>query len=225
MSPKSSKLPAPVILSQDDVDSLVHHHTRYTLGSGASCTVRLVDYKGVACCLKLAKKRHEGFLQEAGVLQALKGAGGAPQLLGVTESKGGQHMALLTTFCGTDTFLRLRHVARNDAEVLHALLQLCRALQKVHDRGFVHNDIKGDNVMVRRDAPDGPLHVSLIDYGLARRKGVPLFTTPRTFGHRSWMAPEVYDCDPCHASMDVYSLGRLMQGILRQCQGQYPRLS
>ena len=219
---KSSK---PVMLSQDDVRDIIQRHCRRTLGAGASCKVYLVHYRGVECCFKLARPRQEfSFLDEAKVLCKLKGAGGAPQVLGVTGEEG-LRMGMLTTFCGDNTFMQLSRVARTDADKLHAALDLCHGLQKVHALGYVHNDIKGDNVMVRRDPEDGRLHVSLIDFGLARRMGVPLLSchVPR-HARKAWMAPEVFNCLPCRSSMDVYSLGHLLKEVLYGCKGYYPHL-
>ena len=219
---QASKHVEPVILSQDDINDLLQHHVQHQLGEGGSCTVYLVDYKGVDCCLKLANTdQNNGFMYETEVLMRLQGAGGGPQLLGATMTEG-QHRALLTTFCGEHTFMQLSRMAQTDAEVLQAFLDLCRALKKVHARGYVHNDIKDNNVAVRRGAQDGRLHVSLIDYGLAQRVGLPLFT--HTCTTKSWMAPEVFECAPCHASMDVYSLGHLLGQVLHICKDRYPRL-
>ncbi|KAK8400905.1 hypothetical protein O3P69_002581 [Scylla paramamosain] len=213
----------PDLLSQDDLKEMLRHPHR-SLGKGAQGTVYLVKYKGVDCCLKLASRQQdpERFLYEGEVLKKLKGAGGAPRLLGATENEG-RRLGLLTTFCGDDTFMQLSRVARTDDEMLHAFVQLCRGVHKVHARGYVHNDIKANNVVVRRDAHDGRVHVSLIDYGLAQRTGVPLLSHVRTYNRLAWMAPEVYQCAPCRPSMDVYSLGHLLKEILAQCKGSYPR--
>ncbi|XP_063869574.1 serine/threonine-protein kinase PkaB-like [Scylla paramamosain] len=214
----------PDLLSQDDLKELLRHPHR-SLGKGAQGTVYLVKYKGVDCCLKLASRQQdpERFLYEGEVLKKLKGAGGAPRLLGATENEG-RRLGLLTTFCGDDTFMQLSRVARTDDEMLHAFVQLCLGVHKVHARGYVHNDIKANNVVVRRDAHDGRVHVSLIDYGLAQRTGVPLLSHVRTYNRLAWMAPEVYQCAPCRPSMDVYSLGHLLKEILAQCKGSYPGL-
>ncbi|KAG0728266.1 Eukaryotic translation initiation factor 2-alpha kinase pek-1 [Chionoecetes opilio] len=161
-------------------------------------------------------------MEEAEVLRRLQGAGGAPRLL-ASSGAAARSQAMLTTFCGAHTFEDLVGVARNDQEMLHALLLLCRALQQLHRRGYVHNDLKDNNVVVRREQSDGRLHVSIIDLGLARRKGVPLFATRRDQA-RSWMAPELFECEPCRASMDVFSLGASC-GVLGCARDNYPLLN
>ena len=213
------------VLSQEDIQGLLRQRGRRTLGAGGSCTVLLVQYKGEDCCFKQANKNQDiSFLFEGKVLRRLKGADGAPRLLGVTDEDA-RHMGLLTTFCGHNTFQQLSRVANTDADKLHAFTDLCHGLRKVHARGYVHNDIKNNNVVVRRDPADGRVHVSLIDYGLARRKGVPLLSyhVPK-YARKAWMAPEVYSCLPCRPSMDVYSLGHLLKEVLQECKGSYPRL-
>ncbi|XP_050730792.1 serine/threonine-protein kinase PknD-like [Eriocheir sinensis] len=214
----------PVALSDGAIHDLLQNPSTRLLGEGGSCSVFLVNYKGASCCLKLSTlKGNTAFVYEARTLLALDGAGGAPRLLGVSDGKG-QELALLTTYCGEHTFDDLPRLAPTDAEMLHASLELCSALQQVHARGVVHNDIKANNVVVRRDPDNGRLHVSLIDYGLARGKGLTLFYEPYDHSLVPWMAPEVVECQPCLPAGDVYSLACLLDEILYSCTAVYPDL-
>ena len=89
-------------------------------------------------------------------------------------------------------------------EVLLAsiLKQLVSGIQYFHKMGFVHRDLKGDNVLVHRDG-----RVLLSDFGVST--AVKTGSKEKEFaGSPCWMAPEVmaqktgYD-----ASADIWSLG------------------
>lgn len=97
------------------------------------------------------------------------------------------------------------------ARVRHVLTQLLLALGYIHQRGFVHRDLKSANVRVR---PDGS--VKLMDYGLmeyARRTGGAINGTP------AYLAPEVIQRGAIDQRTDLYSVGVLAYEMLT---GQVP---
>lgn len=89
--------------------------------------------------------------------------------------------------------------------VLDLVVQLCRALAYVHNRGVVHRDIKPNNVLV---APDGV--VKLLDFGLAGT-GDELLAA---MGTPSYLAPEIQDAHRGDHRSDLYSLGVLTYQLL-----------
>ena len=89
---------------------------------------------------------------------------------------------------------------------------LCRALQHIHDQGFIHRDLKPSNVLVTRD-----LQPKLTDFGSV--KAPDAFTTNLTIAGRlvgtvAFMAPEQITEDAVTPRADLYALGALLYVML-----------
>lgn len=99
-------------------------------------------------------------------------------------------------------------------------LQICSAVEHMHNHHLVHLDIKPDNVLLKD--PEGS-SVELVDFGLTERIGKKLGAAHGTL---SYMAPEAFDMDgvpvtrlTAKPSLDMWSLGVLLFGMLT---GDYP---
>lgn len=84
------------------------------------------------------------------------------------------------------------------------------ALQKVHDAGFIHCDIKPSNIIVTDPRNIANSDVRIIDYGLARKPAEPLHSNEKAlpFG-LIYSAPEqvLNFWDLVDVQTDIYSLG------------------
>ncbi|MBI4577906.1 MAG: tetratricopeptide repeat protein [Planctomycetes bacterium] len=89
--------------------------------------------------------------------------------------------------------------------------QACRGLDYIHARGYVHHDLKPENVLVS-PAPQGAPRVTLLDFGLAGGQASGLPATTR--GTPAYMAPELFLGQPADPRSDLYSLGVLFYEAL-----------
>jgi tetratricopeptide (TPR) repeat protein len=94
--------------------------------------------------------------------------------------------------------------------------QILRGLQCAHAAGFIHADLKCDNVLIQV-LPDGEL-AKVIDFGIAQLMGR---RRPPSHGGRiqvagtpQYMAPEVIRGEPASARTDVYAAGVLLYQLV-----------
>jgi len=96
------------------------------------------------------------------------------------------------------------HLAEDEIQLI--CRESLKGLAYLHSVGFIHRDIKGANIMVKRDGA-----VKLIDFGVSGKVS-PSSPTRRTFiGTPYWMAPEVIENkispSPYDVKADVWSMG------------------
>jgi serine/threonine protein kinase len=86
------------------------------------------------------------------------------------------------------------------------------ALNKAHEHGVIHRDVKPHNIMIDRD---GGVH--LLDFGLARGVGIDMKTITASgmiVGTPEYMSPEQFEGSRVDARSDIYSLGVVMFQML-----------
>ena len=106
----------------------------------------------------------------------------------------------------------------------HLMRELARQLEQVHRAGVVHRDVKGSNVLVRRE--DG--QPVLVDFGLGTYPGAPEITHPLSLlGTPRYRSPEALrfrkehagEHAPTRPSDDLWALGVVLYVLLT---GSYP---
>lgn len=98
------------------------------------------------------------------------------------------------------------------------------ALQHVHIRGIIHNDLKSNNVVLEKlgDARYNPV---IIDFGCSVEESLAKRRSPRLNFRDHYIAPEVMKGSaPPTVSSDVYSFGKMVTFVSERCKLHLPRL-
>jgi len=96
-------------------------------------------------------------------------------------------------------------------EALAIANQVASALYYAHGRGFIHRDVKPDNIMFRSDGT--PV---ILDFGIARvmESTTQLTRSGMTLGTPRYMSPEQLNAKHVDGRSDVYSLGVVLYEML-----------
>ncbi|KAA6389333.1 MAG: putative AGC family protein kinase [Streblomastix strix] len=106
--------------------------------------------------------------------------------------------------------------------------QLLEGLRLMHEKGLIHRDIKGENVMLHSPQGSGRVVVKITDFGLAKVQKVPQQSTLMTIaGTLTFMSPELVmgkedeedEEVKADAKVDVWSAGILLHLL---ASNQYP---
>jgi len=83
---------------------------------------------------------------------------------------------------------------------------VAKGLKQMHGFGMTHRDIKPANILISKKGT-----AKLGDLGLARFKPTSPFSLLSFVGTRDYAAPEIIEGKKYDQSVDLYSLGRMMQ--------------
>jgi serine/threonine protein kinase len=102
---------------------------------------------------------------------------------------------------------------KDHPQIAGIVKKIARGIQKAHDKGIIHRDIKPDNIML--DADGEPI---VMDFGLARRVDDEIKVTQagRILGTPAYMSPEQAEGDAKKIGppTDIYSLGVVLFEML-----------
>lgn len=149
---------------------------------------------------------HARFVREATLLGQLT----SPHVVTIHDfgDSGGTPFFVMELLEGEDLGDRLARVQKLPLGTVTAILaQLCKALDRIHEIGVVHRDLKPGNVFLTK--VDGDLVVKLVDFGIAKN-GQSSFKTTSTgalLGTPLYMSPEqVLSTKDVGPASDLYSL-------------------
>jgi serine/threonine-protein kinase PpkA len=193
----------------------------HELGSGGMATVYLAEHellqrqvalKVMAPALAADRVFKERFLVEARIVARLA----HPNIVAVHD----------IGFNGESGYIAMEHLpggslreriqaGLSSLAALKILRALAQALVAAHAQGFIHRDIKPQNVLFRADGT--PV---LTDFGIAKvlaeshTGDLRLTQTGTTLGTAAYMSPEQAQANPIDGRSDIYSLGVLCYEML-----------
>jgi tRNA A-37 threonylcarbamoyl transferase component Bud32 len=153
---------------------------------------------------------HARFLREARTAASLSGEPNVIVIHDVGETRRKLPFIVMELVPGGTVADRLRHGRVPVEQAVDWLEQGAAALDRAHERGIVHRDVKPANLLV---ADDGTIRVS--DFGIARAAGNDTLTIAGTvLGSSGYMAPEQARGEVTTAASDRYALGCVAYELL-----------
>lgn len=182
----------------------VYAATHLTLSHQVAVKVLHAQFAGMTDAL-------ERFQSEAKILGGLK----HPSIVAVKDfayTADGVPYLVMELLVGRSLRERLERSPLSVDEMLRVLRPICDALQKVHERGILHRDLKPDNLMVL-DSGD----VKILDFGMAKFKRAPKdWTDPgMVMGTANYLAPERVRGKAAEVASDIFSLGLIVWEMLK----------
>ena len=142
-------------------------------------------------------------LREISALRLMRGKNGHPgilRMLDVIEHEGEICMIMHKYPCNLTDAVQGKAVGKNKLKIAHGLLS---SVAYMHAQGFMHRDIKGDNIMLTDD-----MSPVLIDLSIAKPVSRDTaMTHTGNVGTAKYIAPEVYRGEEYSPKADLWSTG------------------
>ncbi|XP_031553462.1 probable serine/threonine-protein kinase DDB_G0280717 [Actinia tenebrosa] len=216
--------------------------TKKHLGSGSYGSCFLAFYRGITVVVKElqihssdqetkedAKKRtHNELLNEANIITKLGDHPGLPLLFGICSKSTPYRLVLQFHGNGCDslTLLRALHskLVAKKREWDAIMIKTAEALQHIHSVGFLHNDLKSNNVLL--DKRGTVLTPVIIDFGKSRPISNPM--GPKTLSLEEQVrykkkyphiAPEIVEGRAGQSvASDIFSFAKIVEQIYLKCK-------
>ncbi|CCA69333.1 hypothetical protein PIIN_03232 [Serendipita indica DSM 11827] len=152
---------------------------------------------------RLKRADYGTFRRECIVLQALRGTGIVPNPYAFGQDEGHFYIERFPTCLWNQIAL---HGVVQEEECQALIKDVLLLLKRFHETGFVHFDIKADNVLVSREG-----RLVMCDTGLSMPES-HAFTVHSGWGSKGYRAPEVEACRPLDNPFlaDIYSVGAML---------------
>ena len=188
------------------------------IGHGGMATVYLavqeslgrpVALKVLSAALAADRAFSERFIREARTIARLS----HPNIVAVHDVgvSGHEHYLALEYIAGGDLKVRIRKGAIDPRTALAIVGEIAGALGYAHGKGFVHRDVKPENILFR----EGGMAV-LTDFGIARAAsgGTRMTGLGMSIGTPHYMSPEQARGVTVDGRSDLYALGIVLYEML-----------
>ncbi|HTI96126.1 MAG TPA: protein kinase, partial [Rudaea sp.] len=150
----------------------------------------------------------ERFLREARIAAKLHHR----NVVGVHDvGRAGEYHYIAMEYLGGGAALANDGKPRPVGFALRVTREIATALNYAHAKGFVHRDVKPDNILLREDGS-----AALTDFGIARASdsATHMTRTGTVIGTPHYMSPEQARGRPLDGRADLYSLGVVLYELL-----------
>ena len=178
------------------------------------------------CALKHFKSSDKQYHREVAILCKMHGSQYFPEIYGTTANRC-IVMESLGRYTVTGALERARMCGDpKDEDWLNIALNITTGLQELHNAGFVHGDLKPDNIMVHRNKMSSKWQAKIIDLGSA--EPIHPRTRPTNTPYHNWtvgqidhysqvcphLAPEIlHGITDISVKGDIFSLGLVLHTI------------
>ncbi|XP_064653235.1 uncharacterized protein LOC135503561 [Lineus longissimus] len=225
----TAKLPSSLFIKKKQLKD--SPHTRGILGSGSFGECLLQTFRGMVVSVKQFKhldlhKRRVRYevVKEAKVLLNLNASQHVPYLIGISVED--PPFVLVTSFHGISfksstlhsVMSRKTDIRCNPIDWIVVVKQICVGLGDIHNSGYLHNDLKTDNILIEYEGSG--VNIVIIDFGkscLIRKATRKVISIEERQSYRKrypWVANEIIDGSATFSiASDIYSLGYVVNMI------------
>lgn len=147
--------------------------------------------------------------QEAILLAKMK----HPNIVKFREAfEADDHLYIVMEYCDCGDLLQTIKLQRGkrfpEHTILHWFVQMCLAVQHIHEKRVLHRDIKSKNIFLTERRT-----IKLGDFGSARVLSSPMAYACTYVGTPYYVPPEIWENLPYNNKSDVWSLGCVLYEI------------
>ena len=178
------------------------------IGEGAVATVYTGEWEGQPVAIKMlsaALSGREGmeFVREVQILSRLRSPFVVP-FYGACLEEG--HACLVMEYLSLGSLAD--YLSKNKLTLVQQkqiAVDIIRGLQYLHNKGILHSDLRGANILLTADR-----RARIADFGLTQTQAFSIQSLHKISPAVAWCAPELLRESKMTAQCDIYSLGTLL---------------